>query len=53
MLYDAAHNSSDLATRQSVLIDKEGIVRLIDRDVHVNTHGRDILAKMRELGLAR
>jgi len=34
-----------------VLIDKTGVVRWIDRDVNVQTHGADVLAKMRELGL--
>ena len=37
----------------SVLIDKDGIVRLIDKQVNVRTHGSDILAKMRDLGLAK
>jgi peroxiredoxin len=53
MLFGAAQNKSDLAARQSVLIDKSGVVRWIDRDVHVETHGADVLAKMRELGLAK
>jgi peroxiredoxin len=35
----------------SVLIDKKGIVRLIDRAVQVRTHGPDVLAQMRELGM--
>ncbi len=42
-----------LAERMSVLIDKDGIVRLIDKSVNVRTHGPDILARMRELGLAK
>ena len=51
MLYGAAQNKSDLAARQSILIDKRGIVRWIDTDVHVQTHGADVLAKIKELGL--
>jgi len=39
--------------RMSVLIDKEGIVRLIDKDVHIRTHGAEMLARMREMGLAK
>lgn len=37
----------------TVLIDKQGIVRWIDRDVQVSTHGADVLAKMRELGISK
>ncbi len=53
MLYGAAQNKTDLAARQSVLIDKSGVVRWIDTDVHVETHGADVLAKIKELGLNR
>jgi peroxiredoxin len=53
LLYGAAVNTEQLADRQSVLIDKNGIVRLVDRQVNVSTHGHDILEKMRELGLAK
>ena len=49
MLYGATQNKSDLAARQSVLIDKTGVVRWIDTDVRVQTHGADVLSKMREL----
>ena len=35
-----------------MLIDKDGIVRLIDRAVNVRSHGSDILKKMKELKLA-
>jgi peroxiredoxin len=51
MLFGAAQNKSDLAARRSVLIDKNGVVRWIDRDVRTQTHGADVLAKMRELGI--
>lgn len=53
LLYGAAQDKTDMASRQSVLIDKNGIVRWIDTDVNVKTHGADVLAKMRELGLAK
>ena len=51
MLYSAAQNKNDLAARQSILIDKSGVVRWIDTDVQVQTHGADVLAKINELGL--
>ncbi len=53
VLYGAANGSGELATRQSVLIDRRGIVRWITRNVSVSSHGRDVLAKMRELGMCR
>jgi peroxiredoxin Q/BCP len=53
LLYGAAQDKTDLAARQSVLIDKSGVVRWIDGDVHVEIHGADVLAKMRELGMAK
>ena len=53
ILYGAAQNPDQAASRMSVLIDKDGIVRLIDKQVRVRTHGADILAQMRGLGLAR
>lgn len=50
-IYGAAQNDKQLAARMSVLIDKAGIVRWIDTDVHVQTHGADVLAKIGELNL--
>ena len=50
-LYDAAKSVDDLSARQSVLIDKTGVVRWIDKDVHVQTHGPDVLSKIGELGI--
>jgi hypothetical protein len=35
----------------SILIDRDGTVRWIDRAVQVRTHGPDVLLKLRELGL--
>ena len=51
MLYGAAQNKRQLAARMSVLIDKTGVVRWIDTDVHVESHGADVLAKINQLGL--
>jgi len=53
VLYRAVRGSVGMAERQSVMIDKEGIVRFIDKDIHLRTHGSDVLARMREIGLAR
>jgi peroxiredoxin len=52
MLYESALSPEQPAPgRMSVLIDRDGIVRFIDRAVQVRTHGPDMLLKMRELGL--
>lgn len=52
-LYGAARTDNDLASRMSVLIDKSGIVRWVDTHVHVQTHGADVLTKMRELEMVK
>jgi peroxiredoxin Q/BCP len=53
MLYGAAQEKNQLAARMSVLIDKQGIVRLIDRDVHVSTHGADMLREVQKLQMVK
>ncbi len=52
-LYGAVVNFFALDKRESILIDKDGIVRVIDRQINVETHGQDVLQKMRDLGLAQ
>lgn len=51
ILYGAANDPNQLASRMSVLIDKQGVVRWIDKHVDVRTHGADVLAKVSELGM--
>lgn len=51
LLFGAVETPGELAKRQSVLIDKDGIVRWIDRDVAPLTHGEDLLARLKTLGL--
>jgi peroxiredoxin len=53
MLYGAAANDRQLAARMSVFIDKQGVVRFVDTNVNVMTHGTDTLNKMREQGILR
>lgn len=50
-LFNAVQTPTDLAKRQSVLIDKEGIVRFIDCEVAPETHGEDLLSHLKELGM--
>ena len=53
LLYGAVQTPTDLDSRMTVLVNKNGIIRWIDRDVNVKTHGADVLAKMRELGMMK
>ena len=49
--FGVIQNDDELAARMSILIDKQGVVRWIDANVHVQTHGTDVLNKIGELGL--
>jgi peroxiredoxin Q/BCP len=51
-LYGAAQRDDEHAARMTFLIDKRGIVRFIDTNINVKTHGADVLAKLHELGMA-
>ncbi len=51
LAFGAVQNKSEAPSRISILIDKRGIVRWINTDVHVKTHGADVLTKIGELGL--
>ena len=51
LLYGAVDTPQDRDHRQSILIDKDGIVRWIDHDVAPATHGVDVLAHIHALGL--
>lgn len=51
LLYGAVYSQAQLATRMSVLIDKNGVVRWIDKQINLKTHGADVLDKVRTLSL--
>ncbi len=52
LLYEAAFSPQQPApSRMTFLIDKDGVLRTIDREVQTLTHGPDTIAKMRELGM--
>ncbi len=52
LLFGAVDQPTDLDRRMTFLIDKQGIVRWIDTNVQVKSHGADMLAKIEELGLS-
>lgn len=49
ILYGAAQSPNQTSSRMSVLIDKQGIVRWIDRQINPTTHGADVVVKVKEL----
>lgn len=51
--FGAAQDNGQLSARMTFLIDKQGIVRWVDTDVNVQTHGPDMLVKLRELGMIK
>ena len=51
LAYGAVQNASEAPSRLTFLIDKTGVVRWIDTDVQVKSHGADMLNKINELGL--
>jgi peroxiredoxin len=53
LLFGTVDNASQLSARQSFLIDKSGVVRWIDTNIQVQSHGQDVLSKIQELGLER
>ena len=53
LLYGAVDQPTDLAQRMTVLIDKQGIVRFIDTNINVQTHGADMIVEMRDLGMIK
>jgi peroxiredoxin len=53
ILYGAAQTTSELASHQTILIDKNGVIRIISKSVNSEDHGTDILAKMQALGLLK
>ncbi len=51
LAYGVVQDATQAPARLSFLIDKQGMVRWIDSDVQVKSHGADMLAKIGELGL--
>jgi peroxiredoxin len=51
LLYGSVYSPDQMSSRMSVLIDKNGIVRWIDKQIDPRHYGDDVLAKMKELGM--
>jgi peroxiredoxin len=52
LLYGVTQSSNHMATRMSVFICKDGIVKWIDKQINPKTHGADVMAEMHEMALA-
>ena len=50
LLLGAVQSPTQMATRMSILIDKEGIVRDIDKQINPKTHGTDVLKRLKQTG---
>ena len=48
MAYGAARTKDQIATRMSVLVDKDGKVVWIDKQIDPRTHGADVVARIKE-----
>lgn len=55
LLYGTTQNIEQVSQRWTFFIDKDGILRHVDKEVQarVRTHGADCLAKMKELGMMK
>ena len=48
LLYGTVQSHDQMAARCSILIDKNGVVQMVDWQVHPQTHGPDLLARWKE-----
>jgi len=51
--YGVVHEGREVPERWTFYIDKEGVIKAIDKKVATETHGDDIAKKLAELGVAK
>ena len=51
--YGVVHPKRDLPERWTFFIDKEGVVKFIDKDVKPKDHGAAVVKKLEELGVPK
>ena len=49
--YGVVHEGRAVPERWTFYIDKDGVIRAIDKDVKTAQHGADVVAKLKELGI--
>ena len=47
------HEGRDFPERWTFYIDKEGIIKLIDKKVNAKSHGEDVVKTLEKLGVAK
>jgi peroxiredoxin Q/BCP len=50
--YGVLNEQRGMANRWTFYIDKEGVIKAVDQKVNAAQAGRDVVAKIKELGLA-
>ena len=50
--YGVVHEGRTVPERWTFYIDKDGVIRAIDKNVKTAQHGADVVAKLKELGIA-
>ena len=51
--YGVVHEGRDLPERSTFYIDKDGVVKSIDKKVSPKSHGEDVVKKLEELGVPK
>jgi peroxiredoxin Q/BCP len=51
--YGVVHEGREVPERWTFYIDKDGVVKFIDKKVSTKSHGEDIAKKLEELGVAK
>jgi len=51
--YGVVHEGREFPERWTFYIDKDGVVKAIDKTVKADSHGEDIAKKLAELGVAK
>ena len=50
--YGVIHQGREVPERWTFYIDKGGVIRAIDKNVNTGQHGADVVARLKELGMA-
>jgi len=51
--FGAVRAADQMATRMTIIIDKDGVVRDVDKQISPRTQGPDVLAKLKGMGLVQ
>lgn len=51
--YGVVHEGREVPERWTFYIDRDGVIKFIDKKVNTKAHGEDIVKKLEELGIAK